>query len=241
MRGTRFYYEEAGTAGGRPLLLLHASLQTAESMAPLRNLPCLQPFRQVIPDQRGHGRTANPGRTLSIGQMADDMAEVMTHLHLDRPVVAGYSLGGTVGIELAARGLLSGLIVLASRITTAPRGRKAFDPDDIRRRSPQWAQQLTLKHEETPWEELAATLGAVFEEFPGFATERLAAIRCPVLVTQGDKDHMVPLTDARTLAATVPDGELKVVPRSDHPELLYRKDALAGVCDFVARKLAPND
>ena len=231
--GTRLYYDETGPAGGRPLVLLHAALQTSESMEPLRKLLAPEGLRMISPDQRGHGRSANPVRTISIPQLADDIEALLDQLGLVQPLLAGYSLGGIVGIELARRGRLSGLIVLASRIHTAPRGRKAFDPDDIRTRSPLWTKQLEERHVEIPWEELALAVGALLETWPGFSPANLAAIRCPTLVVQGDKDHMVPLAEAQELAATVPGARLHVAPSAGHPDLLYRRDALAAVEQFV--------
>ncbi|HYF79681.1 MAG TPA: alpha/beta fold hydrolase [Symbiobacteriaceae bacterium] len=237
--GTRIYYDETGPSGGRPLLLLHASLQTAESMAPLRELLAPLGLRIVIPDQRGHGRTANPGRTLAIGQLADDMEALMAHLGVGQPLLAGFSLGATVGIELARRGHLSGLVVLAGRIHTAPRGRKAFDPADIRQRSPLWVKQLEAKHVEIPWDELAVELGTMFEvPWPGFSAADLASIACPTLVVQGDRDLMVPVEQGRELAASVQHGEFRLAPRAGHPDLLYRQETKDAVRDFFSAQLA---
>ena len=232
--GTRLYYEEYGVPGGRPALLLHASLQTSDSMDPLRDLLVPLALRLIIPDQRGHGRSGNPTRSLSIPMLADDITSLMHQLGLERPIVAGYSLGGIVGIELARRGLVSGAVVLAARTQTASRGRAAFDPENLRQRSPLWAQQLAEKHVEIPWEELALELGLMLETWPGFAREELAAITCPMLVVQGDRDLMVPLGQAEELAATVPGARLYVAPRAGHPELLYRPDAMKAVSEFLA-------
>lgn len=234
VHGTRLYYEEHGDTSGRPMLLLHASLQTADSMEPLRELLAPLGFRLIVPDQRGHGRTGNPARTLSIPMLADDIRTLMAHLGVERPIVAGYSLGGIVGIELARRGLVSALVVLAARIHTAPRGRAAFNPENIRQRSPQWAQQLAEKHLEIPWEELAVELGELLETWPGFSRDELASISCPVLVAQGDRDQMVPVEQAEELAAALPGARLHVAPRAGHPELLYRQDAMKAVYEFLA-------
>lgn len=231
--GTRLYYTESGPANGRPILLLHAALQTAESMNPLRELLAPLGLRLIQVDQRGHGRTANPGRSLTIGQLADDMEALMRHLGLERPLLAGFSLGGIVGIELARRGTLSGLVVLASRIRPALRGRETFAPATIAARSPQWTQELATIHEEVAWEELATELGELLSTWPGFDPADLARIAVPVLVVQGDKDQMVSLKHGQDLAGLVPGGRLHVVPRAGHPELLYRSDAMAAVYDFV--------
>jgi pimeloyl-ACP methyl ester carboxylesterase len=201
-------------------------------MEPLRAL--LEPlgFRVVAPDQRGHGRSANPGGGLSIPGLADDMVALMAELGLARPTVVGYSLGGIVAIELARRGLVSGLVVMASRIHPAEAGNQAFAPEDIRRRSPVWAGQLQEKHAES-WEALAAEIGALLQQWPGFSPSDLAAITRPTLVVQGDKDQMVPVEQARELAAAVPGATLREVPRAGHPELLYRPDALDAVRAFA--------
>lgn len=232
--GTRIYYEETGSPGGRPLLLLHASLQTAESMAPVRRLLAHLALRVVTVDQRGHGRSANPGGGFTLKRLADDMEELTQRLALTRPIVIGYSLGGTVGIELARRGLASGLVVLASRaLPPGPGRREAFDPENIRQRSPQWARDLAQKHVETPWEDLANQIGELFEGWPGFGAEALASISCPVLVVQGDRDLMVPLADGEEIASRVSGARLVVAPRAGHPELLYRADAMKAVQEFV--------
>lgn len=234
-RDTNIYYTESGPADGRPLLLLHASLQTAESMDPVRDALAPLGPRVIQPDLRGHGRTANPGGGLSIAALADDMAQLMQALGMDRPVCAGFSLGGIVAIELARRGLLSGLVVLASRISPAPAGRTAFDPAFIQKRSPIWAKQLAQKHVEMPWDQLSSTIGAMLESFPGFDQAALGSIAVPTLVLQGDRDQMVPLEQGQELARQVPGGQFFLVPRSGHPELIYRPDAMAQVFTFVQR------
>lgn len=228
--GTHIYYAESGSPGGRPLLLLHAALQTAEATEPLVSLVGPFGYRMVSPDQRGHGRSANPDQGFTIARLADDMVALMVALGLEQPVVAGFSLGGTVAVELARRGLVSGLVVLAGRIRAAGVGdgaegrANAFDPAGIRRRSPLWAEHLAEVHVQTPWEQLAVQLGELFAGWPGFSAADLAGIACPTLVAQGDQDEMVPVVQARELAGAIPGAQLYIAPRGKHPELLYRSD-----------------
>lgn len=231
--GTRIYYEEKGSPDGRPLLLLHASLQTAESMEPLVKLAEPLGYRIVVPDQRGHGRSANAAPGFTLARLADDMEALMRGLGLERPVVAGFSLGGTVGVELARRGRLSRLVVLAGRVRPGARGRERFAPEGIRQRSPRWAEQLAVSHVETPWELLAEQIGELFGAWPGFSADDLAGITCATLVVQGDRDDMVPPEQGEYLAEHVPGARLVVVPRAGHPELLYRADGMRAVADFL--------
>lgn len=232
--GGTLWYAESGPADGRPMLLLHAALQTHESMAPLVEELAPLGLRLVAVDLPGHGRSTHSG-PLTIAGMADAVEALIDRLGLGRPLVAGYSLGGMVGIELALRGRASGLIVLASRIRPAGDGRAAFAPAAIRRRSPLWARQLEEKHTATPWERLATALGEELATWPGFDPAALAALSVPVLVVQGDRDQMVPLEQGQELARLAPQGRFHLVPRAGHPELLYRTDARAAVKEFLEK------
>lgn len=242
--GGTLWYAEYGPADGRPVLLLHAALQTHESMAPL--IEALSPLglRLIAVDLPGHGRSVLPGQggpahhdRLTIGGMADAVADLIDRLGLGRPPVAGYSLGGMVGIELALRGRVAGLVVLASRIRPAADARAVFAPAAIRRRSPLWARQLEEKHTAASWEALAAALGEELATWPGFDPAALSSLPVPLLVVQGDRDQMVPLEQGQELARLAPRGRFHLVPRAGHPELLYRSDALTAVKEFLARLL----
>jgi pimeloyl-ACP methyl ester carboxylesterase len=87
---------------GRPLVLLHGGLGSGEMFGPV--LPLLAERHAVVTvDLQGHGRTADVDRPLDIRTMADDVAGVIEALGLDRPDVAGFSLGGGVALQTAVR------------------------------------------------------------------------------------------------------------------------------------------
>lgn len=231
--GSALYYEEWGPPDGRPLLLLHAALQTGESMEPLRRLLAPLGYRMAALDQRGHGRSANPTGGFTMERLADDASALLDRLGWERPAAIGYSLGGSVAVELARRGRLSALVVLASRIEPSAEAQRTFEPDRIRRRMPGWVPQLQEKHLETPWEDLAGQVGSLLSTWKGFSSDDLASIACPTLVVQGDKDEMVPLSQGKLLASSVRGARLVVVPHARHPELLYRTDAMKAVAEFL--------
>jgi pimeloyl-ACP methyl ester carboxylesterase len=58
--------------------------------------------RVATVDLRGHGRSSKPDGPYDIPTVADDLAALIDHLALDRPIVAGQSWGGNVAVELAA-------------------------------------------------------------------------------------------------------------------------------------------
>jgi 3-oxoadipate enol-lactonase len=58
---------------------------------------------QVAMDCRGHGRSGRAGRPYSVGQFADDVADLLDHLGWPSATVVGCSMGGCVAQDFAAR------------------------------------------------------------------------------------------------------------------------------------------
>jgi pimeloyl-ACP methyl ester carboxylesterase len=100
VNGINLYYETHGS--GRPLILLHGGLGSGEMFGPV--LPLLAERHQVVAvDLQGHGRTADIDRPIDIRLMAGDIAALIDHLRLAPADVVGYSLGGGVALQTAAR------------------------------------------------------------------------------------------------------------------------------------------
>ncbi len=100
VNGLEMYYEVHGD--GPPLLLLHGAYMTADGMAPL--VPGLAARRRVVvPEQQGHGRTADVDRPITYEQMADDSAALLEHLGIEQADVVGYSMGAGIALQIAIR------------------------------------------------------------------------------------------------------------------------------------------
>ncbi len=85
---------------GAPLVLLHGGFGTVEMFGP--NLDLLASGRQVIGvDLQSHGRSPAVDRPMRFEAMADDVAELIRHLGLERAAIMGFSLGGGVGLRAA--------------------------------------------------------------------------------------------------------------------------------------------
>jgi pimeloyl-ACP methyl ester carboxylesterase len=107
------YYEVHGE--GPPLLLLHGAYMTADMMAPLA-AGLARTRRVIVPEQQGHGRTADVDRPITYEQMADDTAALARSLELEQADVVGYSMGGGVALRLAIQhpGLVRRLVVASA-------------------------------------------------------------------------------------------------------------------------------
>jgi pimeloyl-ACP methyl ester carboxylesterase len=99
---------------GSPLLLLHGVTSIWRAWSPV--LPYLEPYHDVIvPTLPGHGGgpPLDPQTEPSVQALADGIEEVLDQLGLPKVHIAGNSLGGWVGIELARRGRASSLVLFS--------------------------------------------------------------------------------------------------------------------------------
>jgi len=97
--GVRLFAVEHGR--GSPVVFLHGGL--ADHRAALRHLGALAATHRLItPDLRGAGRSHFAGE-LSWDRWADDVAELLSHLGVERAVVGGVSMGSAVAVRFALR------------------------------------------------------------------------------------------------------------------------------------------
>jgi pimeloyl-ACP methyl ester carboxylesterase len=99
---------------GTPLLLLHGIGAIWRAWSPV--LPYLEPHHEVIvPTLHGHagGPGLDPAVAPSVQALADGIQAELDRLGLQKVHIAGNSLGGWIGIELARRGRAQSLVLLS--------------------------------------------------------------------------------------------------------------------------------
>jgi pimeloyl-ACP methyl ester carboxylesterase len=105
INGLSLYHEVYGELSASkvpPLLLIPGAFMATESM--MSWVSAFAGSRAVIIfDQQGHGRTPDAPRKMSYEQFADDAAELLRALKVERADVMGYSQGGGVALQLALR------------------------------------------------------------------------------------------------------------------------------------------
>ena len=102
--GRREYFvREAGPTNGPPLVLIHGWIY--ESVLTWHRLvPYLADrYRLIMIDQRNYGGSTPVHEDYEVEDVADEIADVMEVLGLEKAAVFGYSMGGMVALALARR------------------------------------------------------------------------------------------------------------------------------------------
>jgi pimeloyl-ACP methyl ester carboxylesterase len=198
VNGINLYFETHGT--GSPLILLHGGLMSGEMFAPI--LPALTEQHQVIlVDLQGHGRTADIDRPIDPALMADDIAALIEHLGLDRPHLAGFSMGGGVALHAAIRHpeKLGKVIAASSNIRRdaiypemlAQQGQVNAAAAEFMKETPMWELYERVAPRPEDFGRVLDKLGALMQQDFDL-TEQVRGITVPTLIVAGDADMAPP-------------------------------------------------
>lgn len=221
---------------GAPVLVLGGSLGTTRAMWRPQVAELSRRMRVVTFDHRGHGASPAPAGPYDIADLGADLVDLLDHLGLDRVHYAGLSLGGMVGMWLAAhrpeRVDRLGLLCTAAYLPPADawraraaqvreRGTASLTEALLGRwftasfadRRPEVVAPLVADLAVTPAEGYAACCEAI----AGMDLRPvLARIAAPTLVVAGADDPATPPRDARVIVEAVPCARLTVLDRAAH-------------------------
>lgn len=225
--GSEINYEQYGSPdANKPYLLLLPGLLGAISSQWRPFLkPLSEQYQLLLVDLRGHGRSQNNAPTLDVNQMVEDMVGLLSSLNIERIHVAGYSLGGYLGLMLAMNQprLVASLLMHGTKFfwtaESAAKMQQQLDPDVMAEKVPSYADQLVKDHGGRQWRILvrqaAALIFGLVEN--GIVERQLKNVQTPVLVSVGDRDELVLLPEAFRLSRALPKGQLLVLPNTRHP------------------------
>jgi len=241
--------------GGVPLLVCNGIGTPLEALAPFTS--ALHPAITVVRfDVPGVGGSPAPRLPYTVPRLAALVGRLMDELGYRRFDVLGVSWGGGLAQQLAVQNprRCRRLVLVATSpgslmVPARPRvllhlasARRHRDPAHAARvagtiyggalrRHPELAAPFALAHAAPTSRrgylyQLAASAG--WTSLPW-----LRLVRQPALILAGDDDPIIPLANARLMAALLPDARLHVYP-DGHLGLLTRADELAPVVsDFL--------
>ncbi len=204
-----------GAARGT-VLVLNGNAGNRAHRAPLARALADRGYAVLLFDYRGFG--GNPGSPSETGLIRDARA-ARRHL-ASRPGVDpgrvalfGESLGAAVAVASAAEDPPAALVLRSPFTSMVAMGRLHFPFLPVRR--------------------------LLRDRYP--SAERIASVRCPLLVVAGDRDGIVPPEESRALYEAAPAVHKRwlLVRGASHndPALLYGARMLDAVADFLAGAL----
>ncbi|MCA9901994.1 MAG: alpha/beta fold hydrolase, partial [Anaerolineales bacterium] len=234
LENVSLYYEEQGA--GEPLLLLHGLGSNGRSWE-YQVEPFARQYRVIVPDVRGHGRSAKPTGPYSVSQFANDIFNLLDHLQIDRFHLVGLSMGGMIGFQMAVdrperlksmtivnsgpelipRGLKEKWQILQRRLITRfvsmakigeIIGGKLFPEPHQAAYKSQFIEQMSNNDPEAYKAATNALLG-------WSVSNKLARIQCPILVISADMDY-TPVAFKEAYVRQLPTARLQVIENSRH-------------------------
>lgn len=243
---------------GDPIVLIMGYGSTMDMWDPLFLENLSSQYKVIVFDNRGMGNTTAPPGNFSIAQFANDTADLMTALGIEKASVLGWSMGSFVAQELAIRHpeKVNKIILYASdcggkeaikpypqvqrdlsNTTGSPeeRGMRLFSllfPKGWLSKQPAFYKWFPLPKETSPLENIERQAQAI-ANWPG-SFGRLGLIKSPTLVVTGKEDIITPSENAFILAQRINVSWLVQFEEAGHGLMYQYPDRLAKIVeDFV--------
>lgn len=219
VNGAEIYFETFGE--GPPLLLIHGGAATIESW--FAQIPQLaQQYHVIVPEARGHGRTADTEGPFNFETMAADFAALLDLLGHTAVSVVGWSDGGVTGLRMAMDrpDLVSKVVAFGTH--SRPQGMTEDFRQLIAASTPELflpilVQRYKALSPDGPehWPTVFGKLRNMWLNLPDFREEELQGIRCPVLLLVGESDIVLREETGR-MAELIPQAEIHVLDGLSH-------------------------
>ena len=207
-------------------------------------------YRVIRYDHRGQGQSARHAREeLDMDTLTADAAALVERLELGRVTFVGNSMGGFVGLRLAARRpeLLRSVVVMG---TSADAEEQAAEMDQLieiletQGMEPvldgvlQFMMGDTTLTDPSRAEVLAGVRELLLSRTPEYADaawhiahrpsilDELHRIEVPLLIVAGTEDHTYPPVKSEQIAAHVPHARLEYLERTGHVHALENPEAV---------------
>ena len=256
------HYPARGPAAGPVAILVHGSSGSSPSLHALADALAAHGVETFAPDIRGHGGSGTRGDIGYIGQLEDDMADLVAHVRRTNPdapiTLLGHSAGGGFALRLASSPIQN---LFARTVLLAPY--LGYDAPTNRPNSGGWARAdiprflalavlrrigidccdaLPVLAFAVPPNSEAVLVSAYSNRLTrNFATRGykadFAATTRPVTLIAGAADELM-LSDkyADAVHAIAPSVDVKLIEGANHMSLLSDPRAVSAIAEDVAKR-----
>ena len=221
LNGIEIYYETEGV--GEPLLLLHGGTGCQENWTHAGRDEFVRKYTLIKPDARGHGRSTNPGKTITHRQCALDMLALLDHLGVRRCRAIGLSMGGNILLHMATQqpDRIEAMVLVSATMYFPEQARAIMAQVPQAGEQPPQEWEIMRKRHKHGDEQIVAlwdwTRGmSASHDDMNFTPQSLSRITAPTLIVYGDRDPLYPVEMAVEMYRAISRSALWVVPNGGH-------------------------
>jgi len=251
------YYEVHGE--GRPLLLIGGLASDSQTWQ-LTISPLKKRFKVIIFDNRGVGRTKDPGGAFDVADMAKDAVALLDHLKIENADILGHSMGGFIAQDIAithpervnmlilantAAAVSDKVKILLSDLLEIYRSdaqyedflkefmKWLFTPAFLRdkRKTDQFIKYVLAY----PYRQSPEDFKRQFEACIKFhSVDRIKKIQSETLLIAGGKDRIVSRSETNLLESLIPNAKTKHLTKAAHSiQTEFPKQFVKDVIEFL--------
>jgi len=215
------YYESEGA--GEPLLLLHGGTGCQENWVYAGNDQFAHEYTLIKPDARGHGRTNNPGKTITHRQCALDTIALLDHLGVRKCRAIGLSMGGNILLHMATLepNRIEAMVLVSAAMYFPEQARVIMRQVAPADKQPQQEWETMRKRHKLGDQQIVALwdwtrdMKDSYNDM-NFTPSSLSGITASTLIVYGDRDPLYPVEMAVEMYRAIPRSSLWVVANGGH-------------------------
>lgn len=229
---------------GPPVLILPGMLGTIESecshlIEPIAALG----YTVIAADLPGHG-PSEMTKSLTMRVLIEEIDKLLQHLNAEPAVILGYSLGGYAGLQYAIKNQsrILGVFMHGTKFywsgAEAEEMAAELDMAWLAENKPERLAKLQALHTTEKLEAMLPWLNKMLVNLPdvGLTEMDLEEAKLPIVVSVGDRDELVPVSEAVDLYRALPRAQLAVFADTNHPLAALRDHVFLPVFrDFLNR------
>jgi len=215
VNGIKMYYEIHGA--GSPLVLLHGGGSTIYTSFG-RILPALAKNHQVIAvELQAHGHTGDRNAPESFKQDSDDVAELLSQLHISKADILGFSNGGQTTLQLAMTHPEKVRRIIVASAFCKRDGTPAgfwhgFDKVTLNDMPKLYRDEyLKINHDPAMLQNMFNKDVQRMENFKDWKDDEIRSIQAPAFIVIGDRDVATP-EHAVEMSRLLPGSRLAILP-----------------------------
>jgi pimeloyl-ACP methyl ester carboxylesterase len=229
VNGVKLWYATFGE--GAPVILLHGGLANADywgnQVRDLQNHKLWNPatksleslpYKIIVMDSRGHGRSTRNDQPYGYDLMASDVIGLMDFLHIPKAAIVGWSDGAIIGLDIALHH--------PERLTKLFAFAANSDPSGVADIAQSSVFNAFIARAEKEYEQLSPTpteyksffdqIEKMWDTQPHWTADDLKTIAVPIWIVDADHDEAIKRENTEFMAANIPGAGLLLQPEVSH-------------------------